>query len=91
LVAVGLTEAPLDPPAVAEVPAWAAVELVVAVAVAEAAEAEGAGAGDKRNVDGEKTNEIKIKYHDFVEDFSGCFCDPYLLFVRPRRAGGANG
>jgi hypothetical protein len=40
LVEVGLTGAPLDPPAVAEVPAWAAVELVVAVAEdAEAAEA----------------------------------------------------
>src|SRR5207249_7072355 len=34
-------------------------------------------------------NEIKIKNHDFLENFSGRFCDPYFLFVRPCRAGGA--
>ena len=47
LAAAGLTEAPLDPPAAAEVPAWAAVELVVA-AVAEDAEEEEAGAEGKQ-------------------------------------------
>lgn len=86
-VAVELAETPPGPPVAEGVIAWA---VVVLVAVVEEAAPVAAGAGDKRTGDEEKINEIKNKYYDFVEDFSGCFCGRYLLFVKPRRAGGAN-
>jgi hypothetical protein len=69
-----------EPAAVAEVAAAAVVD-VVAVEDAE----------DKATVDEEKTNEIKNRYYDFAENFSGRFCDPCFLFVRHRGAGGAFG
>lgn len=50
----------------------AAADAVVVVAIEEeeAADAEG-----KRTVDEEKTNEIKNTHHDFLENFTGRFCD----------------
>jgi hypothetical protein len=64
---------------------------VAAVAVAEVAVAVAEVAEDKGTVDEGNYNEIKIKNHDFLENFSGRFCDPYFLLVRPRLARGATG
>ena len=72
-----------EPAAVAEVAAAAVVDVVAVVAVEDAE--------DKATVDEEKTNEIKNRYYDFAENFSGRFCDPCFLFVRHRGAGGAFG
>jgi len=63
LVEVGLAEAPFDPPVVAEVPAWAVVDL--AMALAEALVVAGAAAeveaGDKPTVGEEKQMKSKTK------------------------------
>ena len=72
---------------VTEPAAVAADVAVVAEDAAVAAEA----AEDKATVDDDKTNEIKNRYYDFAENFSGRFCDPCFLFVRHRGAGGAFG
>jgi hypothetical protein len=59
VAAVGATT--LDPPAVAAVPAWAAVDS--AVVAEEAAVVAEEDADVKQDIDGE-TNEIKIKHHE---------------------------
>src|SRR5205823_3690590 len=66
-------------------------ELELGPVAAEAAGAVRAVAEEKGTVNEGSENEIKIKNHDFLENFSGRFRDPYFLFVRPRRAGGATG
>jgi len=83
-VVVGLGAIPLARPAVAEVRAWEAVDSAVVVveaavsmeAAADAAAAAGAAAaaaGDKRDVDRERDDEIKIEYSDFAKDY----CDRF--------------
>ena len=62
-----------EPAAVAEDAAVVAEDAAVAAEDAE----------DNGTVDEEKTNENKNKYYDFAENFSGRFCDPYFLFVKP--------
>jgi hypothetical protein len=100
-LAAAVAETTREPAAAEAAIAWAvvdSVEAVVAVAVvvevaAEAAEvaAEAAeDAEDKRAIN-EETNENRSKYYDFAENFSGRFCDPYVLFVKHCGASCATG
>jgi hypothetical protein len=80
LVAVGLTEAPLDRQVTAEVPAWEAVDsaMVVLVAAGAAGADAVAAAGvveDRQTVLLRKTNEDKTSHYDFLENFSDRLCD----------------
>ena len=61
--------------AVAAVVVAAVAAAVVVVAEAEAAAAVEADAEDKGTVDEKKTNEIKNRYYDFVENFRDCLRD----------------
>src|SRR4030095_6110974 len=58
-------------------------------AVAAAAAAAVEDARDKQTVDGGRSNEKKIKHHDFVENSR--FCDPYVGFRSFRLAFSAGG
>jgi hypothetical protein len=76
----------------AEVTEPAAVAEDAAVAAEDAAVV--ADVEDKGGLNDEETNENKNKNHDFAENFSGRFCDPYFLFVNDRStccAAGQNG
>jgi hypothetical protein len=69
-----------------------AVEDTVAAAAADVVAADAVAveeAGDKRTIN-LKNNENKTTHYEFIENFSDCFYDAFLLLVRlslPRGAG----
>jgi hypothetical protein len=79
-VAAELAAAQPVPRVAGEAIAWEAVGLAAA---AEAAAAAAGGAaevdgGDKQTIDERKTNEIKIRSDDFIENLFDRFCDPHF-------------
>ena len=99
---VAVAETTPEPVAVEAVTAWAAADIVAVVVVVDLVVAAAAAAevvvvvvaavveedvGGKKTLDEEKPNEIKINYHEFVENFPDRSRDRYLRDSRSRRPG----